>query len=679
MRLRKRLQFHWQVLTGEEDTPFDEDIPAWIFSVMVHLALLAMLALFLRDTPPQDRPLELVTTIAESVPDEPPRDFFFSEVEREAIGSNGLQSTEMADAVAQIAAEFTEITEIEEITEPIVDLQWSEVVFRESQIEADLAIEETLNMAIQGSAGVGVTGTAGAIDRITQEIIDSLEQRETLVVWLLDQSESLSTQRSRIHDRLKRIYEELEYIESEGGLQFDAAEVAPLLSSVVSFGAKITEQIRPTAEVAELQKSVAGIEEDKSGVERVFTTVFQSAKKYKDYATGPDRRNVMFVLFTDEAGDDAAVMQDGMTMLDAAVEQCRKSQIRVFVVGAPSPFGRQQVEVKWVDPDPDYDQTPQWTMVRQGAESFLPERLKLAFSGQRRQEESLDSGFGPFALTRLAVETGGIYFSIHPNRNPEVLGVQLVNRNELSHLSSYIKYFFPAETMRRYRPDYVSGESYHRMLKDNAAKASLVRAATLSWTRPMESPQKIFPKKSEADLVASLSQAQQNAAKVLGGTLHAMLVELQRGEKDRPHIRRPRWQAGFDLAMGRALAAVVRAQGYNLMLAQARRGMKFQNPKNDTWVIRPSEMIVSGSSIAKQAARARDYLHRVIAQHPNTPWSLLAKRELETPLGWKWTETFTNVNPPPPPPQVSNNNQRSRPDDTVRMIERKQSRPPPRL
>ena len=198
MRLRKRLQYHWQGLTGEEDTPFDEDIPAWIFSILVHLGLLAILAVFLRELPRHERPLELITTIAEPVPEEPPRDFFFSEVEREEIGSNGLESMEMASAVAELAEEFTEIVAEEEVTEP-VNVEWSEIAFQESQIQADLAIETDPNIAIQGAAGVGVTGTTGAIDRITQEIIDSLEQRETLVVWLLDQSESLSAQRSKIH------------------------------------------------------------------------------------------------------------------------------------------------------------------------------------------------------------------------------------------------------------------------------------------------------------------------------------------------------------------------------------------------------------------------------------------------------------------------------------------------
>ena len=487
----------------------------------------------------------------------------------------------MADAVAELAADFTELKAEVEVVEP-VEIELSEIAF-DDIVDADLAIETQPDMAIQGAAGVGVSGATGAIDRITQEIIDSLEQRETLIVWLLDQSASLSGQRVKIQSRFHRIYEELGYIESSGDSRFRHNDHSPLLSAVVAFGANITESTRPTADVHALQEAVASIESDTSGVERVFTTVHQAVEKYRKYAVGANRRNVMFVIFTDESGDDPTVVQDGMTMLDAAVEACRKYQMRVYVVGVPSPFGRQQVEVKWIDPDPTYDQTPQWTMVKQGAESYMPERLKLAFPGQTRQEEPLDSGFGPFALTRLAVETGGIYFSVHPNRDPDGPEVQLVRRNEVAHLSGYLKYFFPANTMRRYRPDYVSGAEYMRLLEENTAKAALVRVASFSWTRPMKEPRRVFPKKSEAELVAILSEAQQNSAKVLAGTLSKMVAELKRGEKDRAEIRRARWRAGYDLAMGRALAAWVRAQGYNQMLAQARRGMKFKDAANDTW------------------------------------------------------------------------------------------------
>ena len=61
-----------------------------------------------------------------------------------------------------------------------------------------------------------------------------------------------------------------------------------------------------------------------------------------------------------------------------------------------------------VDPDPRYNQEPQRPTLNQGPESFWPERLKIGYTGRRHHEEPLDSGFGPFSLTRLAVSTGGL-------------------------------------------------------------------------------------------------------------------------------------------------------------------------------------------------------------------------------------------------------------------------------
>ena len=35
----------------------------------------------------------------------------------------------------------------------------------------------------------------------------------------------------------------------------------------------------------------------------------------------------------------------------------------------------------------------------------------------------------------------------------------------------------------------------------------------------------------------------------------------------------------------------------------------------------------------------------LIDEHPDTPWAMLAKRELDTPLGWEWKEEFTDLSP----------------------------------
>jgi hypothetical protein len=384
-----------------------------------------------------------------------------------------------------------------------------------------------------------------------------------------------------------------------------------------------------------------------------------------DAQTKQPKRNVMIVVFTDEAGDD----QDG---LETTVKECRQYEIPVYVVGVPAPFGRKETLVKWVDPDPKYDQTPQWGVVDQGPESLLPERVKLHFSGDRSDEEPIDSGFGPFGLTRLAYETGGIFFAVHPNRNVN----RTIRQRETVEYSAYLERFFDPEVMRRYRPDYVSTDVYMRQLSQNKARAALVKASQMSWLTPMDEPRLRFVKRDEAALANDLSEAQKEAAK-LEPKVNGLYELLKIGEADRDKETTPRWQAGFDLALGRVLAVKVRTESYNAMLAKAKRGLRFEDEKNNTWVLEPADEISVGSQLESGADKAREMLERVVKDHPGTPWALLASRELEQPLGWKWTETFTDLAPrregtggPAAPPA----------DDAARSLERRRElRPVPKL
>ena len=182
-----------------------------------------------------------------------------------------------------------------------------------------------------------------------------------------------------------------------------------------------------------------------------------------------------------------------------------------------------------------------------------------------------------------------------------------------------------------------------------------------------------------------VTQAQRSAA-IVEPALERLYLLLKRGEEDREQEISPRWQAGYDLAMGRTLAAKVRAQSYNSMLALAKTKLKFDKPKdkdtpqNNTWVLSPSNSTQTGSQDAKQLARAKKYLDRVVQQHPNTPWAMLAERELETPIGWKWSQDYTA---PPRPrerrPNNNNNNNNNNPPRPMENAQPKTMRPPPKL
>jgi hypothetical protein len=185
-------------------------------------------------------------------------------------------------------------------------------------------------------------------------------------------------------------------------------------------------------------------------------------------------------------------------------------------------------------------------------------------------------------------------------------------------------------------------------IQRNAAKKALVSAATMT-IEPLRNPRCIFPHENQGAFAALLSEAQHQAA-VLGPKVTALLAILEGGRQDRARIQEKRWQAGYDLALGRVLAAKARIDAYNTTLAAAKQGLRFHDPRNDTWELAPSDDVsASGSAIEKLARQARALLTQVVAEHPGTPWALIATAELETPMGYAWKETFTNVRPPPLP------------------------------
>ena len=84
-----------------------------------------------------------------------------------------------------------------------------------------------------------------------------------------------------------------------------------------------------------------------------------------------------------------------------------------------------------------------------------------------------------------------------------------------------------------------------------------------------------------------------------------------------------RWQAGYDLAMGRVLAMMVRTSTYNTILAKAKGGMKFEKDDSDTWVLVAADEVTATSALEKMAAQSREYLTRVrehIRARPGLIW-----------------------------------------------------------
>lgn len=617
------LRRRWQEFSGEQDLPVDVDTPAWLVSLVLHVgALLALAVVGIAEIPRSEPMVTIIAPMNREQPIVIPQEVVVSSEEQSEVGTQGNDSE--SAALEAVAPTFNDLPKVDVA---IVEDVAGETSFEPLDFDSVAAVVDSQAVA-KGRSTEASTGASGAVDRLTVEIRNSLEQRPTVVCWLFDRSVSLAGQREAIAGRLDRVFAELGLLGSEKMKK-------ELLNIVIAYGQsvhKVTE--KPTSEVGDVVRAIRSIPIDDSGAEMTFQAILQAADATRVFRTTQPRRNVMIIAFTDEVGND-------QEKVDQACEICRRFAMPVYVVGVPAPFGMREVKFNFVDPDPAYNQKPRWVQVEQGPESYFPEVVRVR-SG-RYDDEAIDSGFGPFALSRLCAETGGIYFTVHANRGTS----GRVDDRNVAAMSSRLRYFFDPQVMRPYAPEYLSLAKLKQKIAANKAVASLIEASIQAEVHPMESPTTRFPKRNEGDLVNLFGEAQKAAA-VLEPKINAIHAVLAKGEGDRAKIREKRWQAGYDLAMGRVLATKIRTESYNQMLAKAKTGMVFKTAGNDTWVLEPADEISVGSQMEKLAKEAKTYLERVVREHPETPWAMVAADEIRRPLGYRWTEAHTGVNDPPP-------------------------------
>ncbi|MFM8186999.1 MAG: vWA domain-containing protein [Pirellula sp.] len=642
---------------------FDRDTLAFLASVGAHLLVVVGLASITIATQPQLLSVLINSEpIAEELaPIDVVTDIAYSDTPTDEFGADSIGSVDMALSSAPLVADVSAVE--------ATDL---DVTIPNGDVNVTFTVEKAVGLtqapkAVRGMTGVGTTGTDGAVDRVTYEILQSLEERPTLVVWVFDSSISMVKRRQEISDRFDRIYQQLGIVAAEKEKREGSSEVPPLLTSILSFGSQVevlTKQ--PTDDLAEIRSAIEKIGNE-GGDEMVFQAIKTAVEKYKSYRVAKGNspaRNVMLLVVTDERGDD-------LPLAEETIKACRFQTIPCYVLGVPAPFGRDKSFIKFVEFDPAYAQVEDWAEVDQGPETLYPERVKLGYQDNYMEEPVLDSGFGPYALSKLCYETGGIYFSIHPNRKLNAK----VERKDTEAFASQMAYFFDPEIMDRYRPDYLSDAEYMARVKKSPLRYALLNAAQLSRAGTLSKPKMVFIKRDEPSFNKELTDSQLESAR-LYPELSEMCSILAEGEKFRSKETSPRWLASFELSYGTALAAKIRAESYNAMLAKAKRGMTFSKPESNTWNLRPSDKVTVDSKLEKEAKLAKELLQSVVEKHTGTPWGILAGRELDNPISWEWVESTTDLNPParnnnrnPPPPP---NTPPMPEDDKAKML-----KPPP--
>ena len=204
-------------------------VPAWAVSLIVHVAVLLTLASLVLDPPgSNDRRVTVIdpTPQVEEDPYIPPAEIVVSDQPTPDAGA----VSDAGEGVAQsLAATVSELPSVP--VEPLPDLT-SDTAFEPLEV-IPTAAELDMSIVVPGQVGVGVTGAAGAVDRLTGEIRSKLDQRPTLVCWLFDQSLSLESQRREIAGRLQTVFEEL-------GATRQSTKKPALTNMVIGFGDRVT-------------------------------------------------------------------------------------------------------------------------------------------------------------------------------------------------------------------------------------------------------------------------------------------------------------------------------------------------------------------------------------------------------------------------------------------------------
>jgi Mg-chelatase subunit ChlD len=487
-------------------------------------------------------------------------------------------------------------------------------------------------VSIRGNGAEHVGSAEGAVDRIAEEIVRRLEKGRTLVVWAFDASGSLQAERERLAKHIETVYAHINQLDRES-----RASEGGLLTAVVAFGQdRKTMTSAPTDNLEAIASAIRAVPLDTTGIESTFTTVADIVGKYGHFRDPSNNTyKTMVIVVTDEVGDDE-------DRLEHAIEAAAKAKVPVFVLGSQAIFARTQGRMNYTDPKTGrtYYNLP----VRQGPESAMLEQARLPFWYSGDQYDLLDSGFGPYALSRLAGATGGIYF------------VTRLGQTRMG---------FDPEALREYKPDWVSRTRYEAEVQNHPVRRAVIEAALITQQNNLPGmPSLLFPPADAPEFKQAMEENQARAARV-EYTVNAALEPVAAVAKGRDRETSRRWQAHYDLLRGRLLALKVRCYEYNMACAKMKKdALKFTKPDSNAWRLVADTEVHASDKAATAGKQAFELLEKVVKEHPGTPWALLAKRELKDPLGFKWVETYVR-------PIVRNNN-----ESAAKKAATNQSKPP---
>jgi hypothetical protein len=637
---------------GSEEYEFEEDEPSWfhfgrrsmrnslsfLVSMVFHLILLLALGLYV--LPPKEVASVLNAVVVNVDPDFEPeletfeldqQDHASTTINFQKAGGDpltGPQSVKLL-SVERVDLDRDVMEQIDHAADtPHVQIgDLLDIDFKKGEALAELPQDAP------GEARAIVDGYGEAMDRITQEILQMLYGGPVLVIWCFDRSESMKDDQEEISERIKRVYDELSLSTRASG--------GALKTAITSFGETFAVQTpEPTHDPAVIQSAIGGLPIDPSGKEYMCQAVARSIVGFEDYARRT-RRRMMLILVADESGE----RQDNVNFLEPTIQKARDARCRVYVLGRESVFGYPYVRFRYRHPQ---TRRIHWLLADRGPETAFVEQLQT--NGFRRRHDAFGSGFGPYEQSRLARQTGGIYFLL-PSVEANIV------RGE--------KRRYELQQLRRYKPDLRARAEI--FFDRDETELRLMMWKIIHDLDP-HNPQskdvtevRVHFSPDPQTFVVQMNK-QIPRAKILVGYLGAAANVLEQNRKLRDQETEIRWQANYDLLLAQLVAYQARLYEYTAYLQyfmqhpQVVPLTKEPNLRLTYWDIRTRTETITGDVIEPYVEKATELFKAIIEDHPGTPWAERARWELGRGYGVDlqpvYEPPYVNVRNPKPLPKL---------------------------
>jgi len=599
-------------------------LSAFLVSMMVHLVLLIVLALWMVPGAVKEVLTPLIVDIEELI-EEDLETVFLDESTEAATTLNLVAGGSPGSVGEPVVA----------VSDPVLDASILEMGNAGPRVSLDSSLGHApRGVNLMADLPEGALGTARsivdnyqqALDRITQEIMWMLSTQKVLVIWCFDQSESMKDDQQEIRDRIERVYAEL-------GLT-DLASGDALATAITSYGQGFqvhTQQ--PTSDLGEIRAAINSVPIDDSGEEFMCQAVGRSISLHRTYVNRT-RRRMALILVTDESGN----FEDNVKFLEEAIATAKSARCKVYVLGREAVFGYPYARMRWRHPQTN---RPHWLIIDRGPETAFVEQLQT--NGFRRRYDAFPSGYGPYEQSRLARQTGGIFFLLPSLETNLVRGEK--RRYEL-------------QAMAGYRPDL--RERLEIFQNRDDSELQMMIWGIVSDLNPYNKQSakviemRVHFSPSPAEFVKQVVREQEKA-KVYLTYLDRAAKLLQEKRRLRDDESSARWQANYDLLHAQLLAYKVRVYEYGSYLGEFVKDPKvvpLRKPPNLRlvhWDITTRAETLTGELTASTIDQANALFAEVIEKHPGTPWAARANWELRRGYGVELRPDYE-----PPYKQVSN-------------------------